>query len=146
MFLYWVLLFFVLGMVIGSFLNVVVYRTIYGESPMKGRSRCPYCKKEISWKHNIPLLSFLFLKGSCAYCGKKISWQYPVVEVLTGMLFVWWYLVGSGFFLLVNTPFELVQPYFWLMVGILLVLVFVFDAWYGVIPNGVNMVLFGLVF
>lgn len=145
MFAYWIALLFSLGMALGSFLNVVVYRTIYGESPMEGRSKCPHCKKAISWKHNIPLISFLVLGGKCAYCKKKISWQYPVVEVLTGMLFVWWYLVGNGFFMLVNSPFEIVQPYFWLMVGILLLLVVVFDAWYGVIPNGVNLLLFVLV-
>ena len=145
MFWYWVFWLFIFGLVIGSFLNVVVYRTIYGESPLKGRSVCPHCKKQISWKHNIPLLSFLFLRGKCAHCKKRISWQYPVVEGLTALLFVWWYVMGKGFFLLVNTPLELVQPYFWLMVGVLLLLVLVFDLWYGVIPNAVNLLLLVLV-
>ena len=146
MFVYWVFLLFLFGLIIGSFLNVVVHRMVYGESPFEGRSRCPHCKKTISWKHNIPLLSFFVLKGHCAYCKKVISWQYPVVELLTGLLFVWWYVVGWGFFLLANTPFEFIQPIFWLGVGILLLLVFVFDAWYGVIPNGVNLLLLVWVF
>ena len=145
MFWYWVFWLFIFGLVIGSFLNVVVYRTIYGESPLRGRSVCPNCKKQISWKHNIPLLSFFLLRGKCAYCKKRISWQYPVVEGLTALLFVWWYVVGKGFFLLVNTPLDLVQPYFWLVVGVLLLLVLVFDLWHGVIPNAVNLLLLVLV-
>lgn len=133
---------FVFGLMIGSFLNVVVYRTIYGGSIVKGRSMCLSCKKKIGWFHNIPVISYLFLRGRCGNCGVRISWQYPVMEVLTGLLFVWWYMIGRGFFLLASEPFIWVQPMFWLVVGILLLLIFVFDLRFGIIPDGINLVLF----
>jgi len=78
-------LFFVLGLVVGSFLNVLIYRLPRGLNAAKGRSFCPKCKKKISWYDNIPLLSFVLLKGRCRRCGKKISWRYPVVELLTAV-------------------------------------------------------------
>jgi prepilin signal peptidase PulO-like enzyme (type II secretory pathway) len=137
-----VLFLFVLGVVFGSFLNVVIFRTTHGTSPLSGRSMCPKCKKQISWKYNIPLISFFWLQGKCAFCGKKISWQYPVVEFVTGVLFVWWYLIGSGFFLLVDKPWVIIQPVFWLLMGMGLLVVFVADWRYGIIPDGVNLFLF----
>lgn len=137
-------LFFVTGLVFGSFLNVVIYRTAHGQSPLSGRSVCPKCKKKISWKYNIPMISFFILRGRCAYCGKKISWQYPVVEFLTGALFVWWFLIGRSFFLLWGQPWNFVQPLFWLAVGMLLLVVFVADLLFGIIPDSVNVILFGL--
>lgn len=79
---------FILGLVVGSFLNVVIYRLPRDESVIKPGSRCTHCKKSIAPWHNIPLLSFALLKGKCAYCGKKISWRYPFVELLTGIVFV----------------------------------------------------------
>ncbi len=133
---------FIIGVVIGSFLNVVVYRTVYDKSPLEGRSKCPECEEKISWKHNIPLLSYVLLKGRCAHCNSKISLQYPVVELLSGLLFVWWYVVGWSFFQLVETPLIWIQPIFWLGVGIALLLVTVFDFKYGIIPNGLNVALF----
>lgn len=129
---------FLLGLAVGSFLNVVIYRTVNEESVLKGRSKCPECGKKISWQHNIPLLSFIYLKGRCAHCGAKISWQYPVVELLTGILFVWWYVVGWGFFKLAGPLFVWVQPLFWLGVGVALLLVAVFDFKYGIIPDSLN--------
>jgi leader peptidase (prepilin peptidase) / N-methyltransferase len=77
----------VLGLVIGSFLNVVVYRTEKNKS-LGGRSLCPKCKNKISWFDNIPLLSFLLLHGQCRHCKKRISVQYPLVEMLTGFTFL----------------------------------------------------------
>ncbi|MFZ2202112.1 MAG: prepilin peptidase [Microgenomates group bacterium] len=135
---------FIFGLVWGSFLNVVIYRTTHGTSPLSGRSKCPKCKKTISWKYNIPLISFFWLQGKCAYCRAKISWQYPVVELLTGLLFVWWLWMGRGFFLLVGQPWTLLQPGFWLVVGMLLVVVFVADWRFGLIPDSVNFSLFVL--
>ncbi len=133
---------FVFGLVFGSFLNVVIFRTTHNASPLSGRSRCPKCKKTISWKHNIPLLSFFVLRGQCANCGAKISWQYPVVELLTGVLFIWWFLIGRGFFLLVGQPWILLQPVFWLVVGMLLLVVFVADWRFGLIPDSTSISLF----
>jgi prepilin signal peptidase PulO-like enzyme (type II secretory pathway) len=132
---------FLMGVVFGSFLNVVIFRTTHGTSPLSGRSMCPKCKKQISWKYNIPLISFFWLGGRCADCGKKISWQYPVVEFLTGIVFVWWYVMGSGFFLLVEKPWVMIQPLFWLLVAMGLLVVLVADWRYGIIPDSVNLFL-----
>lgn len=79
---------FLLGAVIGSFLNVCIYRIPAGESIVRPRSRCGACGSPIRWYQNIPILSFLALRGRCAACGAKISWRYPLVEALTGGLFV----------------------------------------------------------
>lgn len=135
---------FLMGLVWGSFLNVVIYRTTHGASPLSGRSQCPKCKKTISWQYNIPLISFFWLRGKCAYCRAKISWQYPVVELLTGLLFVWWFWIGRGFFLLVGQPWTLLQPGFWLVVGMLFLVVFVADWRFGLIPDSANFSLFAL--
>ncbi|MBI3954421.1 prepilin peptidase [Candidatus Collierbacteria bacterium] len=134
----------VMGLVWGSFLNVIIYRTTHGTSPLSGRSKCPKCKKMIPWKYNLPLVSFLILKGRCAYCAAKISWQYPVVEFLTGILFVWWYLIGRGFFLLSDDLWMIIQPLYWLVVGMLFLTVFMTDIKYGVIPDSVNLALFSI--
>ncbi|MFQ5882805.1 MAG: prepilin peptidase [Candidatus Methylomirabilales bacterium] len=78
---------FILGLIIGSFCNVCIHRIPLGENIVVPRSRCPNCRGLIRAYDNIPLLSFLFLKGQCRSCGHRISWQYPVVELLTGLLF-----------------------------------------------------------
>lgn len=124
---------------------MVVYRTMYDDSPLRGRSYCDHCGKLVDWKHNIPLLSFFLLGGKCANCKKKISWQYPVVEFLVGMLFVWWLIVGRSFFLLVQEPFTILQPMFWLVVGLILLLVIVFDLVYMLIPDFLTFSLFFVV-
>ena len=136
------LLVFVFGLVVGSFLNVVIYRSVKGESPFAGRSACDNCGKKIDWRHNIPLLSFFWVRGRCQNCHKKISWQYPVVEFMVGLLFIWWVLIGRSFFLLAAHPFDYWQPAFWLMVGVVLLAVVVFDLVYGIIPDGLNIFLF----
>ncbi len=79
---------FFFGLIVGSFLNCVIYRLEEGKSFLKGRSFCPDCKHTLSWQDLIPLLSFLILKGKCRYCKKPISWQYPLVELATGILFI----------------------------------------------------------
>ncbi|MBE0433291.1 prepilin peptidase [candidate division WOR-3 bacterium] len=80
---------FALGTVIGSFLNVLVYRLPRQRSIIAPRSFCPECKKTIAWYENIPILSFLLLRGRCSKCGKRISFRYPSVELLTGLLFIY---------------------------------------------------------
>ena len=79
---------FVVGLVIGSFLNVVILRTVSGESIVFPASKCPKCQTPLKWYHNIPVFSYLFLGGKCAFCKERISIQYPIVELLTGILFV----------------------------------------------------------
>lgn len=78
---------FLLGTAIGSFLNVCIYRLPKEESVVTPRSRCPACESPIRAVDNIPLLSFVLLRGRCRACGNPISWRYPLVEALTGLLF-----------------------------------------------------------
>lgn len=79
---------FIFGMMVGSFLNVVIYRLPLGKSVVKPRSFCPGCGKTISWYENIPVLSWLILRGKCRGCGARISVRYPVIELLGGLLAV----------------------------------------------------------
>jgi leader peptidase (prepilin peptidase)/N-methyltransferase len=79
---------FVLGLVIGSFLNVVIYRVPRGESVVRPGSHCPACGTPIEARHNVPIFGWLALRGRCAACRAPISARYPIVELLTGLLFV----------------------------------------------------------
>jgi len=81
----WVMVF---GSIVGSFLNVVIHRLPKDESVVAPRSRCPACHTPIRALDNIPVLSFLLLRGRCRACGQPISWRYPLVEALTALLFV----------------------------------------------------------
>ena len=82
------LLVFIIGLCIGSFLNVVILRALSNESIVFPASKCPKCQHKLLWWHNIPILSYILLRGKCGFCGEKISIQYPVVEFLTGVVFV----------------------------------------------------------
>ena len=79
---------FIFGIMIGSFLNVVIYRIPKGENIAFPASRCQSCGTPLKWYHNIPLLSWLALGGKCAFCKTQISAQYPVVEFVTGIIFL----------------------------------------------------------
>ena len=95
-----ILLVFLLGLVIGSFLNCVIYR-IEKEESILGRSYCPKCGRVLSFFDLFPLFSWLFLKGRCRYCKEKISWQYPLVEFFTGFWFALiFYYFSNTFYLL----------------------------------------------
>lgn len=83
---------FILGLMIGSFLNVVIYRTPRGENIAWPGSHCPHCGENLRWYHNIPLLSWLALHGRCAFCTEKISIRYPLVELLNALLWAVLYL------------------------------------------------------
>lgn len=76
------------GLTFGSFLNVLIYRLPLQQSIVKPNSCCPHCTKKIFWYHNIPLISYVFLKGKCANCGENISFVYPFVEFLTSIVTV----------------------------------------------------------
>lgn len=78
---------FMFGLLIGSFLNVCIYRMPRDISVVTPRSHCPECEKTITWRDNIPLLSYILLKGRCRYCDARIPWRYPIVEFLTGLVF-----------------------------------------------------------
>jgi len=76
------------GLVVGSFLNVCIHRLPKGESIVRPPSCCPACGIPIRWYDNVPIVSFLLLKGRCRGCRSRISWRYPLVEALTGSLFL----------------------------------------------------------
>jgi leader peptidase (prepilin peptidase)/N-methyltransferase len=76
------------GLALGSFLNVVVYRLPRGESLTSPPSRCPNCDAEIGWRDNVPVVSWLVLRGRCRSCAAPISIRYPAIELATGLLFV----------------------------------------------------------
>ena len=78
---------FVTGLCIGSFLNVVILRTLSEESIVFPASKCPKCQTPLKWWHNIPVISYICLRGKCAFCKEHISIQYPIVELLTGILY-----------------------------------------------------------
>lgn len=128
------LFWFALGACVGSFLNVLVYRTERGENWVSGRSHCDECGRQINWYDNIPLISFALLRGRCRGCHKPISIAHPVVEALFGFLFMWWWLLGSFFFRLTEEPFVFIQPLFWLIVGAILIFILVEDLLSMYIP------------
>ena len=79
---------FVLGLIFGSFYNVLIVRSITKESIIFPPSKCPKCQKQLKWYHNIPILSYIILKGKCHFCKQKIDTMYPIVELCTGILFL----------------------------------------------------------
>ena len=83
----------VIGLCVGSFLNVVAHRLPRGESVVRPRSRCPGCSGRIDGRDNLPILSFVLLGGRCRMCGARISWRYPAVEAASGLLWLTSWLV-----------------------------------------------------
>jgi leader peptidase (prepilin peptidase)/N-methyltransferase len=120
---------FILGAAIGSFLNVCIYRLPRDLSVNKPRrSFCPNCKKEIPWNQNLPLFSWLALRGRCAHCGSKIAFRYFGVELITALLFL---AVWRSF------PWQVALAY-WVFVSILVVATFV-DLEHFIIPDQVTI-------
>ncbi len=85
--LVWTIVTIIYGILIGSFLNVCIYRIPEKQSVVVVRSHCMSCGKQIKWYDLVPLVSFLILRGRCRYCKAKLSWQYPAVEALNGILY-----------------------------------------------------------
>ena len=79
---------FLVGLALGSFLNVLATRLPVKERFWAGRSRCPHCRTTLAWHDNLPVLSFLYLRGRCRFCGAVISWRYPLLELAGGLLFL----------------------------------------------------------
>lgn len=124
---------FLVGSAVGSFVNVLIDRTMVGEDWVRGRSHCDKCRKVLPWYVMIPILSFVFYGGKSKCCSEKLSYRYPMVEILVGLLFVWWIAVGFLFFQLVSAPLIVIQPAFWLMTGVLLAILALADLFYGVV-------------
>jgi prepilin signal peptidase PulO-like enzyme (type II secretory pathway) len=133
---------FIFGLLVGSFLNVVILRTKKEEGFIKGRSKCLQCGHQLSWWENIPILSFVFLVGKCRECKKQINWQYPLVEFTTGILFFLAYRVV----LISNLGLQaaIVELLFYWGVIAFLVIIFVYDLKYMIIPD--RFVVSGVVF
>jgi len=120
---------FIFGSVIGSFLNVCIYRIPHGLSVVSPPSHCPACKTPIRWYQNVPVFGYLFLGGRCDSCGGGISVRYPVVEALTGILFALvWYNLGGLF----------VIPVYWLFVSSMVVISFI-DLDHQIIPDVISL-------
>jgi leader peptidase (prepilin peptidase)/N-methyltransferase len=119
----------VFGALIGSFLNVVIYRLPLGTSIVWPSSACPHCARELSWYENIPVASFVVLGGRCRTCGARIGLQYPVVEALTALMFgaAWWY-YGPGPLLASRLIF-----------GVALLVLFVIDLEHHLLPNAITL-------
>ncbi len=131
---------FILGSAIGSFLNVCIYRMPLGLSVNEPkRSFCPSCKCQIPWYHNLPLISWLTLRGRCASCGAKISFRYFGVELLTGLLFlaVWWRVWMHPRAEWQGQGWVLALPY-WILVALLVVATFI-DFEHFIIPDEVTI-------
>lgn len=122
--------FFIFGLLIGSFLNAVLWR-MRERIGLGGRSMCPQCRAKIAWYDNVPILSFVFLRGKCRSCRAKISWRYPMVEGMTGLLFA---VLGMTFFSLEDV-FSWMLTVFYLVSASVLVLIFLFDLDSMEIPN-----------
>lgn len=125
----WLPIAFVLGLLIGSFLNVVIHRVPAGLSIVHPPSRCPSCGVRIAPWDNVPVLSWLWLRGHCRHCGTAIPMRYPAVELLTGLVFLaiaWRYGVGIG---------TLVYQAF----AAALIAAALIDADHQIIPDGISL-------
>ncbi|MFH1745303.1 MAG: prepilin peptidase [bacterium] len=112
---------FLFGLIIGSFINCLVWR-LYKNESMMNRSYCPNCRKMISWYDNIPVISYLLLKAKCRKCLGKISCQYPLVEIITGILF------ALAFY--INHAFSVQLFLNWLIIFVMII-IFIYDLrWY----------------
>ena len=120
---------FLLGVVFGSFLNVVILRIPKGESVVFGASHCPVCHEKLKPWHNVPLFSWIFLAGKCAFCKTKISFQYPLIELVSGIIFV-----------IIANKFGLELPAFFIAMSFLMLLALsVIDFRYKMIPDSLNL-------
>lgn len=157
--LYFIL--FIFGLCVGSFLNAVIWRLETGESVIfvgtkslqkslqKGlspylrmaRSYCPHCLKILKWYDLAPVLSFFILRGKCRYCKKPISRQYPIIEIMTGILFLLIAIKISNFKFLILNQFQILKFKFiidivyWLYIASVLIIIFVYDLRHYLIPD-----------
>ncbi len=136
---YWYFILFVFGLAVGSFLNVIALRyrpKLEAESrgsflkTIGGRSKCPVCRKTLIWYELIPIFSFLIQKKKCRHCGHLISLQYPLVEILSGLIFV---------FVPLSLSSSLSIVIIWLLVFLLFLLLSIIDFRQYIIPDSINL-------
>lgn len=126
---------FLVGITVGSFLNVLILRLPQDDDVVFESSHCPVCKKKIRWYENIPLISYILLRGRCSGCSTRISFQYPLIELITGL------------FCLLILPKDLTTTYlltFTLKLSVFscFLVIFVVDIRHQIIPNYINLFLF----
>jgi leader peptidase (prepilin peptidase) / N-methyltransferase len=120
---------FLFGLAFGSFFNVLIYRLPNGKSLLKPPSHCPKCDSLIKFYDNIPLLSFIILRGKCRHCGANISWRYPMVELITALLAV----IAIYHFGFTVKGLEAV------LLSLLFVPIFFIDLEYWIIPDSLDL-------
>ena len=128
---------FIFGLLFGSFLNVVILRIPKGESVVFGGSHCTSCGNALKPWHNVPLFSWLFLRGKCSYCKTKISVQYPLIELLSGVIF-----------LTLADKFGISIPVFFIGLSFLMLLALsIIDFKYKMVPDSLNLlaILFAII-
>lgn len=129
--------FFIFGLLIGSFLNVIIVRLPLKKDIVVKRSSCPHCHALIKWFQNIPLLSFVFLRGKCAQCSASISWKYPLVEVLVGLISL--LLAPENITLMSMTNY-----FFYFLVSCIFVCHFFIDLEHHLLLDSLNLMLLSL--
>ncbi len=118
-----------LGLSVGSFLNVCIYRLPREQSLVWPASRCTSCNRHLSWFENVPVIAWLVLRGRCRTCGESISIMYPVVEAFTGVMFLWaWFHYGPDPLLFSRLIF-----------GCAMVVLFVIDLEHRILPNVITI-------
>lgn len=132
---------FIFGLIVGSFLNCVIWRIGKKQSFLKGRSYCPNCKHTLRWYDLVPVLSFLSLNGKCRYCKKPISFQYPLVEMVIGLLFVFIYNYFQVNLLETGIGFGFYQAVFYSVIVSVFSIIFVYDFKHYLIPD--EFIIFG---
>ena len=145
---------FIMGLIFGSFINVVIYRlnpALKLKGGVFGRSMCPKCKTQLKWHDLIPVLSFVFLKGHCRYCDKKISWQYPIVEILSGL--IWAGVFYKSCFYVNFSPFgscpegtQLLNIFYQIFILSSLLIIAVYDLNRRIIPDRIVYPAIAIVF
>lgn len=127
------LFYFILGLIVGSFVGVVIHRLPKGEQFISGHSRCPDCGHALKWYDLAPILSFLILLGRCRYCRSKISWSYPAIEICSGII------VAVSFLFL--SPSGLAYWLFWVFILELFLILAFIDLRHFILPDSVMAVI-----
>jgi leader peptidase (prepilin peptidase)/N-methyltransferase len=126
---------FVYGLVVGSFLNVLIDR-LSMEQSIGGRSHCDHCGKTLRWQDLVPVFSYIYLRGKCRYCKKKLSPQYPLIEILTGLVFV----LSWNFSPFDTIPLRILT----IALSCVLLVILAADFKYQIIPDEMQVALVGI--